>query len=520
MAGRVLVIDDDPIVVRTVQRVLRGAQIETVDFGDADAALEQLAKLDVQAALVDVTLPGISGLQFLQRAKQVRPELEVVMMTGGTSVENAVTAMKCGAYDYLTKPFESLEKLVAVVSHALERGALIHSNTALQDRNSHLEELLAAREDMTEIIGKSPAMMPVFDTIARVADTPATVLVTGESGTGKELVARALHRLSKRNKKAFVAVNCSAFTESLLDSELFGHMKGAFTGAAASRRGMFESASDGTIFLDEVGDLAPGTQVRLLRTLQEGEVRRVGANEPVHVDVRVIAATNVDLKEAVKAGRFREDLFYRLNVVHVHLPPLRERVSDIPALTEHMIKKAAAKMQRDVDGISEAGLQRLCAWPWKGNIRELENSLARAVAMCRTSRLEEGDLPPELLDDGTVKVATFTADHKLDSLPYTEAKKKAVEAFERRYLKNKLLETNGNISRAAEAAGMDRSNFKRLCRAFAVDVDEGDTPVDGVPVPADLRRSTTTGKIRRPTSGEFDAMADTGIDRTADREKS
>lgn len=478
--GTVLVIDDDPIVVRTVQRVLRGAQIDTVDFDNADAALAQLEKLPVHAALVDVSLPGISGLQFLQRAKQIRPQLEVVMMTGGTSVENAVIAMKNGAYDYLSKPFESLEKLLAVVGHALERSALINKNSALLDRNQQLEALLSVRDDMSEIIGKSPVMQPVFDTIARVADTPATVLVTGESGTGKELVARAVHRLSKRAKKPFVPVNCSAFTESLLDSELFGHMKGAFSGAAATRRGMFESADEGTIFLDEVGDLAPGTQVRLLRTLQEGEVRRVGANEPLHVNVRVVAATNVDLRDAVKKGKFREDLFYRLNVVNLHLPPLRDRVTDIPDLTHHMIKKAAAKMSRPVEGISDAAMARMCAWPWRGNIRELENSLARAVAMARGSRIEENDLPPEMLG---VSADAAVGDEGFDLLPFGEAKRRAMESFERRYLKKKLGEHNGNITRAAEASGMDRSNFKRLVRSVVDDVEVTDeTPPGGLPV--------------------------------------
>ena len=492
---RVLVIDDDPIVVRTVQRVLRSAQIETVDFDTADAALAKLAEIDVHAALVDVSLPGMSGLQFLQKAKQIKPQLEVVMMTGGTSVENAVTAMKNGAYDYLAKPFESLEKLLAVVGHALERSTLISSNSVLQDRNEQLEAMLSVREEMAEIIGSSPAMRPVFDIIGRVADTPATVLITGESGTGKELVARALHRLSKRNKKAFVPVNCSAFTESLLDSELFGHMKGAFTGAAANRRGMFESASDGTIFLDEVGDLAPGTQVRLLRTLQEGEVRRVGANESLHVDVRIVAATNVDLTEAVKTGRFREDLYYRLNVVRIHLPPLRDRVSDIPALTQHMIKKAATKMQRDVRDISSSAMARICAWPWHGNIRELENKIGRAVAMCRTTTIEEGDLEGDMIDSAANMPGVASVD-VLDRMPYAEAKKRAVESFERRYLKNKLIETNGNISRAAEAAGMDRSNFKRLCRSFSVEVEENETPPRGTPlVNVDELRSASTRRL-------------------------
>ncbi|MDP2342774.1 MAG: sigma-54 dependent transcriptional regulator [Deltaproteobacteria bacterium] len=460
--GTVMVIDDDALVLRTVERVLTKAGIETLVFGDADAAFAVLDKLThVHVALCDVSLPGMSGLEFLEKAKQLRPQLEVVMMTGGTSLENAVTAMKKGAYDYLPKPFDSLEKLIAVVSHALERGALI-------DRNSELERLLSVRDEMSEIIGKSPAMMPVFDVIAAVADTPATVLVSGETGTGKELVARALHRLSRRRKKPFVAINCAAFTEGLLDSELFGHQKGAFTGASANRRGVFETAHEATLFLDEVGDLASGTQVRLLRALQEGEIKRVGGNDTIHVDVRVVAATHINLKEAVAQRAFREDLYYRLNVVSIHLPPLRDRVGDIPALTAFMLKKHAVRMDRAVDGISDAAMARLCAHAWPGNIRELDNCMARAVAMARTSRIEEGDLHPDL----RTPVAVVVGDPVVEALPYADAKRRTVEAFEKRYLRAKLKDAGGNISRAADAAGMDRSNFKRLCRSFAVDVDE------------------------------------------------
>jgi two-component system response regulator HydG len=460
--GTVLVIDDDALVLRTVVRVLGNAGLDTMTFADADAALAAFDKLaHVRVALVDVTLPGISGLEFLERVKQLRPHLEIIMMTGGTSLENAVRAMKKGAYDYLPKPFDSLEKLVAVVGHALERSALI-------DRNSELEHLLSVRDEMSEIIGKSPAMMPVFDVIAAVADTPATVLVTGESGTGKELVARALHRLSRRRKKGFVAINCGAFTESLLDSELFGHQKGAFTGANANRRGVFESAHEATLFLDEVGELAPGSQVRLLRALQEGEIKRVGGNETIKVDVRIVAATNVDLKEAVQKHTFREDLYDRLNVVAVHLPPLRDRVSDIPALAMHMLKKHAARMDRPVESFSDAALGRLCAYGWKGNVRELDNCVAYSVVLAKGARIEEGDLRPELLTSSTA----VTGDPVVEALPYAEAKKRTVEAFERRYLRAKLKEASGNISRAADAAGMDRSNFKRLCRSFAVDVDD------------------------------------------------
>ncbi|HEY1100240.1 MAG TPA: sigma-54 dependent transcriptional regulator, partial [Myxococcota bacterium] len=347
----IMIVDDEPLVVSAVSRVMKAHNIGAHPFHDAESALDALVGLEVQAALVDVNLPGTSGLDFLRRAKAVRPDLEVIIMTGVTSIGDAVHAMRAGAYDYLAKPFESLDKLVAVVGHAIERSALIH-------RNQELERLLSRRDDMTDILGTSPKMKDVFETISAAAETPATVLVTGESGTGKELVARALHRLSKRSSKPFVAVNCSAFAESVLDSELFGHQKGAFTGATANRRGMFEAAHDATLFLDEIGDMTAGTQVRLLRALQEGEIKRVGGNDTIKVDVRVIAATNVNLMEAVKAHTFREDLYYRLNVVSIHLPPLRERIDDVPLLAMHMVKKHAGRLGRNVDTMSDAALER------------------------------------------------------------------------------------------------------------------------------------------------------------------
>jgi two-component system response regulator HydG len=468
----VLVVDDEAHVRRLVSRALREVDLPTVEHDSAEGALAALDDRNVHVALVDVMLPGMSGLEFLEELRRRRPDVEVVMITGNMSIENAVRAMKAGAYDYLQKPFEGVDKLTNVVQRALERRALVY-------RNVELERLLA-REQMTEIVGTAPAMTPVFETIRAVADTPATVLVTGESGTGKELVARALHRLSRRNRRALVAVNCSAFSEGVLESELFGHVKGAFTGAASHRRGVFEAADHGTLFLDEIGDITPRTQVSLLRALQEGEIRRVGANEPVRVDVRVVAATNVDLREAVRRGTMREDLYYRLNVISVHLPPLRERRSDIPLLALHLLKKHAERMQRTVDGISDAALDALSAWSWPGNVRELENCIARAVVLCRGT-IEERDLPRELTGSDRIFAEP---DALLDKLPYTEAKRRVVDAFDQRYLKAKLRSASGNITKAAELAGMDRSNFRRLCRAAGVDTHDDETSPSLTPRPA------------------------------------
>jgi two-component system response regulator HydG len=457
----VLVVDDDPQVRRLVTRALRELDVQAEALASAEQALLAVADPRVAVALVDVMLPGMSGLEFLEELRRRRPDVETVVMTGGLSIETAVRAMKAGAYDYLQKPFESVEKLVGVVRHAVERGALIR-------RNGELERLLA-REQLSEIVGTSEAMQPVFDLLRAVADTPATVLVTGESGTGKELVARALHRLSRRSARPFVAVNCSAFSEGLLESELFGHVKGAFTGADVTRRGVFEAADHGTLFLDEIGDITPRTQVSLLRVLQEGEVRRVGANDAVRVDVRIVAATNVDLREAVRRGRMREDLFYRLNVVNIPLPPLRERRSDIPLLALHFLKKHAARMQRDVAGISDAALAALVGWRWPGNVRELDNCLARAVVLTRTATVDVVDLPREFFDGDR---GPTSVDDGVEALPYAEAKRRVVQAFERRYLRARLKSAGGNISRAAAEAGLDRSNFKRLCRTFDVDIHD------------------------------------------------
>jgi DNA-binding NtrC family response regulator len=461
----ILVVDDDPTLARSVVRILGQTKLPCTTAPDAETGLELLSRGPFGVAVVDVMLPGMNGIQFLERAKALRPDLEIVMMTGSGSVQTAVEAMRIGAYDYLQKPFESLEKLVAVVSHAAERHAL-------RRRNTELERLFAKREEMAEIIGNSDAMQPVFELLATVADTPATVLVSGESGTGKELVARALHRLSPRAKEAFVAVNCSAFPETLLDTELFGHAKGAFTGASEKRAGVFETAHKGTLFLDEIGDIAQGTQVRLLRALQEGEVKRVGDSTPFHVDVRVVAATNVDLRKAVKEGKFREDLYYRLNVVSIHLPPLRDRVADIPALVDHFIGKHSQRMGRCVERVSDVVLAALCQHGWPGNIRELENTISRAIVMTRGEVIEDAALPAELR---AVTVPNGT-DPLVDRLPYTEAKRLVVEGFQRRYLHSKLREAGGNITKAAELSGLDRSNFRRLCRVSQVEVaDEAET---------------------------------------------
>jgi len=462
----ILIVDDDPTVRRAVSRVV-GSQFRPVAAASAEEGMVHLRQQEFAAAVVDVLLPGMNGVEFLEQAKALQPDIEIVMMTGNGSVRTAVQAMQKGAYDYLQKPFESLEKLLTVVAHAAERHAL-------RRRNHELERLVGSRHEMPDIIGTAETMQPVFDMIATVADTPATVLITGESGTGKELVARSIHRLSKR-KGAFISINCSAFPETLLDSELFGHAKGAFTGANSQRAGVFEAADGGTLFLDEVGDISLGTQVRLLRVLQDGELRRVGESTPIRVDARIVAATNVDVRKAVSDGRMREDFFYRLNVVSIHLPPLRERITDIPALVQHFITRHAERMGRPASAPSTETMEFLCQYPWPGNIRELENVIARCVVMTRGETIEASVLPQNIRP----ATAKTRLDPLLARLPFAEAKRHAVDAFERGYLATKLRDANGNITRAAEAAGLDRSNFRRLLRSHGIESGEGEAPLEG-----------------------------------------
>jgi DNA-binding NtrC family response regulator len=404
-------------------------------------------------------MPHLSGMDLLKAIKAERPDVEVIMMTAYATVETAVEAVKAGAYDYLTKPFENIDDLSLTVGKAAER-------KALKDRTRALEEALTVRSQFEDLIGQSSQMRAVFKLVETVSHSTATVLIQGESGTGKELVARAIHYRSPRKDKPFVAVNCSALTETLLESELFGHMKGAFTGATNNKKGLFEAADGGTIFLDEIGDVPPATQVRLLRVLQEGEVKRVGANDPVKVDVRVIAATHVDLNRAKSEGKFREDLFYRLNVITIDLPPLRDRPEDVPLLAHHFLKMYAAKLAKKVTGFTPRAMEALTVNRWTGNVRELENVIERAVVLTSNEVLDVEDLPPGFQESPQAgsPVEVFSLAH----LPYAQAKRLAMRAFERRYLTALLEKNNNNVSSAARAAGVDRSNFRRLLKQYEV----------------------------------------------------
>mgnify|MGYP001492443099 CR=1 FL=1 len=451
----VLVVDDDLITLRSVERILsvRGFTVTTETNGLR--ALSSLQTLSVDALLVDLVMPGISGIDLLKRIREMDDRMQVVMMTAFGDVDSAVTALKAGAHDFLNKPFESADALALAVYKAAEHFRLL-------SRARDLEKELEIHERYGDIVGSSAPMVEVYRMVESVAHSMATVLLQGESGTGKELVARAIHNRGPRARAPFIPVNCSAIPETLVEAELFGHVKGAFTGAVESRMGLFEAARGGTILLDEIGDLPLQTQVKLLRTLQDGEIKRVGSNETVRVDTRVIAASNIDLQDAMERGAFRRDLFYRLSVITISLPPLRQRPEDIPLIAYHFLKKYAARSGRSITRISLETMQALRAHSWPGNVRELENAMERAVVMAREETILPGDLPAQIAD---VRPSQPSAELMLD-LPFAEAKKRAVEAFESAYVENMLKRAGGNVSEAARQAGLDRSNFRRIARKF------------------------------------------------------
>ena len=375
-AVHVLVVDDEPALRRSLARVLetRGMHVGVAE--DGTQALEYIQRTPPDVALVDMMMPGIGGLEVLSRVKAMGVPIEILLMTAFADVDAAVAAMKAGAYHFLTKPFHSND----AVAHAVFKAA---EHRRLADRARQLEQVLLSKERFGEIIGDSPKMLEVFRLIEGVAPTSSTVLVLGESGTGKELVARAIHQHSPRSKRPFVAVNCGAIPKELVESELFGHVRGAFTGAQTARAGLFETADGGTILLDEVGDLPLAAQVKLLRVLQEGEIKRVGADETRTVDVRVLAATNVDLMTHIQGGHFRRDLYYRLNVIAMELPPLRERGDDVLLLANHYLQKFARSMQRDPKRLSSEAVRALRDYDWPGNVRELEHAIEHAMVMSK-----------------------------------------------------------------------------------------------------------------------------------------
>jgi DNA-binding NtrC family response regulator len=446
---RVLVVDDKENMRRLVARILADA-FEVEEAEDGARALALVATRPYDVVVSDIRMPGADGFELLAAVKAREPATEVVLMTGYATVPDAVRAMKLGAYDYLEKPFDP-DAALAVVTRAAERKRLADA--------ARLAAGPGDEASFHALVGRSAPMRAVYRLLEKAAAVDATVLLAGETGTGKELAARAIHSLSARRERRFVPVNCGALPGELVESELFGHARGAFTGAAAAKAGLFQEAQGGTIFLDEVGELPLAAQVKLNRVLQEKEIRRVGETQATPVDVRVVAATHRDLREEVRAGRFREDLFYRLNVFAVTLPPLRERPEDVPLLATHFIEKHARALRRTLGGFAPAALARLAAHAWPGNVRELENVVERAVAVAGGALVEPGDLPPDL-----AAAAPAAPGAALAALPYKDAVAGARDRVTREYLVALMTEFAGNVTRAAERAGVERESLHRLLR--------------------------------------------------------
>ena len=460
---KVVIVDDEAALLSSLQRILQEDQYEVITQDDPHRSISLLDDPDIGVFLVDIRMPRMNGLELLKEVKRQRPDIEVIVMTALGSIESAVEAMKAGAYDFLTKPFNNADIVSLTVSKALEKHKLIH-------RTRYLERQVELSSRFENILGNSAKMRQVFELIQNIAPTNTTALIVGESGTGKELVARAIHERSERRSQTFLAVNCSAFTETILESELFGHTKGSFTGAANYRKGLFEEADGGTVFLDEIGETAPSIQAKLLRVLQEGEVKPVGSNENRKVDVRVIAATNLDLPFAIQEKRFREDLYYRVNVINIQIPPLREREEDIPLLVHHFVRKYASRAKKNVNGVSSKALAVLLTHRWPGNVRELENVVERAVVLAKGKTIQSEDLPDVLVSMSDPNLLLQKANNC--DLPYREAKRKTIASFERQYLEDLLTRAGGVIAEAARIAEMDRSNFRRLLNRYTIDVSQ------------------------------------------------
>ncbi len=441
---RILVVDDDEGLLHLLRMRLSALGFSVTPCTGGRDALTAARQETFDIAITDLRLRAEDGLALAEELMQIQPGLPVIILTAHGSIPNAVEAMQRGAFGYLTKPFDDKE-LKATLDKALIQ---LRMTREIQRLKSLVKELYG----LENVIARSPAMQRLFQQVAQIADSDATILLTGETGTGKEVLARVLHANSRRSKGPFVALNCAAISETLFESELFGHIRGAFTNAVAAKRGLFQSANGGTLFLDEIAEMSLPMQVKLLRAVQEREVREVGADYATKVDVRIITATNKDLAESVKAGTFRHDLYYRVSVVPLAIPPLRERKDDIPLLAQHFLKQSAKRSNKDVRGFTPAAMHRLMVYPWPGNVRELENAVEKAVVMSRQDMVL-----PELLP--TAGVAS-----DIGLKPLTEAK----EEFERSYLRNVLQMTGGNISRAAQFAGRYRADFYKMLKKYGL----------------------------------------------------
>jgi two-component system NtrC family response regulator len=455
----ILIVDDEPNYLVVLSELLRDEGYEVFTAANGREGLQVVRNADLDLVITDMQMPEMDGMQLLTSVKEINRELPVLMITAYAQVEKAVAAMQAGAFSYLAKPFSN-DELIVTIQKATQHYSLVRENTRLRSE-------IRGRSGFSGMVGKNPRMLQVYELIEKVAPTPASVLISGESGTGKELVAKAIHMNSPREAQAFITVNCAALAETLLESELFGHEKGAFTGAVAMRKGRFELADGGTIFLDEVGEIPLALQAKLLRVLQERSFERVGGTKTLTVDVRIISASNRDLKEEVMQGRFREDLYYRLNVIHVTLPALRERMDDMPLLVDFFIDRFARKLQRPGLSITREALRLLMTLPWEGNVRELENTIERAAILCDNNCIDAGDVQPE-----SVNMESHTAwSQGLDLhqiIPESASLNDVLYAVEERMLVEALEETGFVQARAADRLGITKSLLQYKMKKYGI----------------------------------------------------
>lgn len=456
MKGIILVAEDEALSRKNVCRVLQEEGYQVHEAADGRAALEAIDKIDFDVVLTDLQMPGADGLAVLKRVREMAPQTFVLIMTAFATVDTSVAALQLGAQDYLLKPIV-FEDLLRKVHKLIE-----HKDLAWE--NQMLRREVNKRTDPTELVGQSPALRDIHALIAKVASSTATVLITGESGVGKEVIARAVHFQSPRRDKIFLPVNCGAIPENLLESQLFGHVKGAFTGAVNTQEGLFQRARLGTIFLDEIGEMAANLQVKLLRAIEAKEVLPVGASSPVQVDIRILAATNRNLKKEVEAGRFREDLYYRLNVINIHVPPLRDRREDIPLLVEYLLQRHNGEMKQSYKGADNAAMKILMSLPWKGNIRELDNVLERAMILGNGDWITPENLPPGEDSPGSQGELRQAWSGRL---------KDALRAYEKSYIENILKETACDRTRVAKLLGLSRSSLYRKMEHLGIPLDDG-----------------------------------------------
>ncbi len=459
---RILIVDDEEIVVRSTVRTLEGRGYDLTTASDGAQALREVARAPFDLAILDVRMPVMDGVELLRHIKESHPETEVIMFTGLSEVTTAVECMKAGALDYISKPFDP-DELRMAVDRALERQSLRRENLSLK-------QAIGAKYRLDRMVGQSQAMQRVYQMVAQCAATNLTVLITGESGTGKELVARAIHHNSLRSRAPFVTVDCSSLSEQLLESELFGHARGAFTGAVARKKGMVEIAEGGTLFLDEIGNIPLAIQSKLLRVIQEHEFRPVGETRVQSADFRLVAATNKDLAAMAAEGSFASDLYYRLSVFPLRLPPLRERRDDIPGLAYHFLRTFAKELGKDVDAISDTAMSAIVAHDWPGNVRQLENAMHRAVILCTDTVLRVAHLAGIVDADASAAPDAPDAPRNADELKQQKKvlREKSVEALERQFVLEALKRNGWNVTRSASDTSMLRANFQALMRKHGI----------------------------------------------------